>query len=380
MIDRVRRVHGHVRGTLQDGTPYAASDPESLAWVHVAEATTFLEAWIRYADTEHAGADRDRYFAEMAVVGAALGADPGAAQPGRGTAVLRAMRPKLRWMTAPGGRPAPVPAGRRPLGRSRCSTSPQQAGLDLLRHGPADVRAATAARPAAAAAGRSAWRGPSVGLQLEAEPQRAQARPQPGRRGRIASGPTSPAPGPGRHPPRRALGRGQQPRYPPAPGHRVPGSASRSRRASPAPAASRPAAPPAGSRCGCRNRPACSSRARSRGSCRAAAPPASRRLGDRCGPSCTPRTSRPHGRCHGRSQAAPTAPAGPGHPDADRLRPREAQRSPAPNGPSAPGEALPPSPRLGSPIATVRVTSVVPSRYWAPRVDQQQRGRPRRAC
>ena len=42
MIARVRRVHGFVRGTLPDGTPYSADDPELLTWVHVAEARSFL--------------------------------------------------------------------------------------------------------------------------------------------------------------------------------------------------------------------------------------------------------------------------------------------------------------------------------------------------
>ena len=96
VIDRVRRIHGHVRGTLPDGTPYAADDPELLAWVHVTEATTFLEAWIRYAEPGMPGADRDRYFAEIAMVGAALGADPVPRCRAEARAILRAMRPSLR--------------------------------------------------------------------------------------------------------------------------------------------------------------------------------------------------------------------------------------------------------------------------------------------
>ncbi|WP_431268955.1 oxygenase MpaB family protein [Dankookia sp. P2] len=96
VIERVRRIHGHVRGTLPDGTPYAANDPELLAWVHVTEATTFLEAWIRYAEPDMPGPDRDRYFAEMAVVGAALGADPLPRSRAEARAILRAMRPKLQ--------------------------------------------------------------------------------------------------------------------------------------------------------------------------------------------------------------------------------------------------------------------------------------------
>ena len=49
-IARVRRIHDRVGGTLPDGTPYAANDPALLAWVHVTEATSFLDAWIRYAE------------------------------------------------------------------------------------------------------------------------------------------------------------------------------------------------------------------------------------------------------------------------------------------------------------------------------------------
>ncbi|MFC7474345.1 oxygenase MpaB family protein [Dankookia sp. GCM10030260] len=133
VIDRVRRIHGHVRGTLPDGTPYAANDPELLAWVHVAEATTFLEAWIRYAEPGMNGADRDRYFAEMAEVGAMLGADPVPRSRAEARAVLAAMRPKLR-----------VDARTREVSRilltRRADTRwqdplqqlTQQAGLDLL--------------------------------------------------------------------------------------------------------------------------------------------------------------------------------------------------------------------------------------------------------
>ena len=45
-IDRVNRIHTRVSGTLPDGTPYSATDPRTLAWVHVAEATSFLEAYL----------------------------------------------------------------------------------------------------------------------------------------------------------------------------------------------------------------------------------------------------------------------------------------------------------------------------------------------
>lgn len=75
-IERVRTVHLAVRGTLPDGTPYAADDPRLLAWVHVTEAVSFLDAWIRYGEPDMPPADQDRYFAEMARIAEALGADP----------------------------------------------------------------------------------------------------------------------------------------------------------------------------------------------------------------------------------------------------------------------------------------------------------------
>jgi len=75
-IARVRSIHSQVQGVLPDGRPYTADDPALLAWVHVTEASSFLDAWIRYAEPRMSAADQDRYFAEMAQVAAALGADP----------------------------------------------------------------------------------------------------------------------------------------------------------------------------------------------------------------------------------------------------------------------------------------------------------------
>ncbi|TCZ57943.1 oxygenase MpaB family protein [Roseicella aquatilis] len=95
-IARVRGIHGHVRGTLPDGTPYGANDPALLAWVHVTETTTFLEAWRRYGEPGMTAADRDRYFAEMAVVGGMLGVDPVPRSRAEARAIIAAMRPRLR--------------------------------------------------------------------------------------------------------------------------------------------------------------------------------------------------------------------------------------------------------------------------------------------
>ena len=95
-IARVRGIHDRVGGALPDGTPYAANDPSLLAWVHVTEATCFLDAWIRYAEPGMPAVHQDRYFAEMARVGEALGADPVPRSRAEARRLLDATRPLLR--------------------------------------------------------------------------------------------------------------------------------------------------------------------------------------------------------------------------------------------------------------------------------------------
>lgn len=94
-IDRVRTVHARVAGTLADGETYSANDPHLLAWVHVAEAVCFLDAWRRYAEPHMSIADQDRYFAEFAVIARALGADPVPETRAEAEAVIQAYRPEL---------------------------------------------------------------------------------------------------------------------------------------------------------------------------------------------------------------------------------------------------------------------------------------------
>jgi uncharacterized protein (DUF2236 family) len=96
MIARVRRIHDRVGGTLPDGTPYAANDPALLAWVHVTEATSFLNAWRRYVEPGMSAADQDRYFLEMAQVARALGAAPVPTDRAAAHRLIGAYRPQLR--------------------------------------------------------------------------------------------------------------------------------------------------------------------------------------------------------------------------------------------------------------------------------------------
>lgn len=95
-IARVRRNHDRIRGLLADGTPYAANDPALLAWVHVSATTSFLGAWVRYREPAMPTADQDRYFAEMAVVADALGANPIPCNKLEAQRLVVAMRPRLR--------------------------------------------------------------------------------------------------------------------------------------------------------------------------------------------------------------------------------------------------------------------------------------------
>lgn len=95
IIARVRRIHDHVHGTLPDGTPYDANDPRLLAWVHVTEAISFLDAWIAYGEPGMSRADQDRYFAEVAQIGRALGADPVPESRAEAEALIQAIRPEL---------------------------------------------------------------------------------------------------------------------------------------------------------------------------------------------------------------------------------------------------------------------------------------------
>ena len=96
LIERVKRIHLQVNGVDAYGNPYAASDPTLLTWVHVAEASSFLAAHLRYKNPALSAAEQDRYYAEAARVAEALGAQQ---VPKSRLAVaewMQQMRPELR--------------------------------------------------------------------------------------------------------------------------------------------------------------------------------------------------------------------------------------------------------------------------------------------
>ena len=94
-IARVNAIHRSVKGVLPDGTPYSATDPEVLAWVHLAEATSFLDAHLRYVRPSMPRSDRDRYFAQFAEIARRLHAAPVPTSEDKARAMLRDMRANL---------------------------------------------------------------------------------------------------------------------------------------------------------------------------------------------------------------------------------------------------------------------------------------------
>lgn len=95
LIEKVRTIHLQVTGTAADGRPYAASDPDLLTWVHVAEVSSFMAAHLRYRNPHLAPADQDAYYAEIALVAERLGARDVPRSRQAVADYLQAMRPHL---------------------------------------------------------------------------------------------------------------------------------------------------------------------------------------------------------------------------------------------------------------------------------------------
>ena len=94
-IERVNAIHRKVQGTLPDGTPYSATDPRTLAWVHVAEATSFLAAYVRHVRPDMPGHEQDEYYRQFAVIAHALGCDPVPANRAEAEAIFHDLRDDL---------------------------------------------------------------------------------------------------------------------------------------------------------------------------------------------------------------------------------------------------------------------------------------------
>ena len=95
LIARVQAIHRHIRGQAADGRPYSAEDPALLTWVHVAEVSHFLAAYLRYYDPHLSGTEQDRYYAEIALVAERLGATDVPRSRAEIAAYYQAIRPQL---------------------------------------------------------------------------------------------------------------------------------------------------------------------------------------------------------------------------------------------------------------------------------------------
>lgn len=95
LIERVRTIHLKVTGFAPDGRPYAAYDPALLTWVHVAEVSCFLKAHLRYLNPSMSSVDQDRYYAEVARIAEALGAQDVPRSRQQIADYLQAVRPQL---------------------------------------------------------------------------------------------------------------------------------------------------------------------------------------------------------------------------------------------------------------------------------------------
>ena len=96
LIERVKWIHAGVSGTAPDGRPYAASDPNLLTWVHVAEVSSFLKSHLRYLNPDLPAAEQDRYYAEVALIAERLGAGDVPRSRAQIEAYLKRTSPQLR--------------------------------------------------------------------------------------------------------------------------------------------------------------------------------------------------------------------------------------------------------------------------------------------
>ncbi len=74
IIRKVNTIHSKVAGIDEFGKPYDAMDPRLLAWVHLTETFSFMNAYEDYRNEALSAKQRDQYFDEMKSLGYRLGA------------------------------------------------------------------------------------------------------------------------------------------------------------------------------------------------------------------------------------------------------------------------------------------------------------------
>lgn len=100
IIEAIRAIHERVRGRAPDGRPYAASDPQLLRWVHVAEADSFLKTYQRYGPAALSTAEADLYVAQSCVVARRLGVIDPPTTVAALNAAIQSYRPELEGTAA----------------------------------------------------------------------------------------------------------------------------------------------------------------------------------------------------------------------------------------------------------------------------------------
>ena len=95
-VKMVRRIHERVVGTMPDGTPYAASDPHLLSWVHLAEVDSFLLAHRTYGARPLTPEQREEYLVQTGQVASRLGVLDPPSTEAELAEQLAAFRPELR--------------------------------------------------------------------------------------------------------------------------------------------------------------------------------------------------------------------------------------------------------------------------------------------
>ena len=96
LIGAINRIHAGIEGRTADGVHYRASDPELLAWVHVAEIDSFLAAHDHFGVSPLSEPERDRYVAQAAETARRLGVLDPPTTVAETAQVLRTYRPELR--------------------------------------------------------------------------------------------------------------------------------------------------------------------------------------------------------------------------------------------------------------------------------------------
>ena len=74
IIEKVNQIHTKITGLDEFNKPYSATDPHLLAWVHLTETLSFLEAYQSYRSPKLTSQEQDQYFKEMKTLGEMLGA------------------------------------------------------------------------------------------------------------------------------------------------------------------------------------------------------------------------------------------------------------------------------------------------------------------